>query len=409
MEVLMRPVLIALACLLLASACDQPLMGEDYRGEPVFTVRGQVYSYLADQDGDGDFRISLFWSPKGETRLPVSDLIEQTSASVSVEFPSGFEINVFHPPEGRMLVADGSYGLALVLVYRDHNGNGRFDQEGQDESLAGGSTYRIILYAPEPLGPEQSPTGLDLPQGFSVVPIPLACGEDPGLIVGTQDCGEVLGSACQTDSDCGAGRICILELGGYPFPDGYCTWEVSDTSCGPRDGASIWVEEAVWLQSCQTDQECTRPGYRCQNVEPTGTWDCRACWPEGEVLGYDVDCWSWTGQAGCGEHLGAACQQDSDCSDSYDPGICLQEFAGAALPGGLCTLSDPWFGCYPPGGLWVSVYIYHWFLRCESTSACREGYRCDPAYRVCLPDEPMLLDIHPDFTVEKNVQQLCRE
>ena len=67
----MNRVVFAMLVVLMWPGCDQSLVGDDYRGEPLFQFRGQVVSYMGGLEEEGDLRVSLFWSPEGETRRPV--------------------------------------------------------------------------------------------------------------------------------------------------------------------------------------------------------------------------------------------------------------------------------------------------------------------------------------------------
>ncbi|MBW1807786.1 MAG: hypothetical protein JRJ87_06285 [Deltaproteobacteria bacterium] len=397
---------------ILACGCGNPLAGHEYLGEPLFSFKGQVTSYLGSQDSQHEFRVSLFWSPSGQTRVAAEDLVEQTSASVTIEFPSTFEINVFYPPQAAHLV-DGqpAYGLALILVYEDRDENGRFTKDAQPSELVGGARDHVLLYAPRALTSEQSPTGLPVPKGFTIVPIPLNCNEEFKPTTGDQDCGPELGASCKSDSEC-AGGECLTSLGSFEVPGGYCSLEATEQGCSPAGGTVAQTGEAFWLKSCVSNQDCLRPGYACIDLDYRLEYSCKACWPYQATPPYNTYCsvyQNWYADPECGEKLGRSCQQDSDCANVFDDGNCLHQLAGEDFSDGYCTHADTSFGCMPQTATYLIVYTSYWFKQCESRDDCRkdEDYTCDPVYRICLPQFPMELEIFPTFRVEKHVEDLC--
>jgi hypothetical protein len=412
MEVLMNIRLLA-AMLLVFAGCGNPLVGEDFLGDPLFQFQGQVMSYLGVPSEGHEFRVSLFWSPTGETRVPVESLVEQTSASVTIQFPSTFEINVFYPPEGRHLVdSDPPYGLALVLVYEDLDDNGRLTQGSVPSELVGGAVDQVLMYASRKLSKEQSPTGLPMPSGFSIVPIPLNCEESFQPTVGDQACGPELGMGCASDADCSDSGTCMTELGSFDVPGGYCTLEDTEGGCEPAGGVVAQTGEAYWLKACITNQDCLRTGYTCVDLDYRLDYSCKACWPYKEhpiAASYCTSYQNWYADPECGENLGHPCLQDSDCANVLDDGKCLHELADVSFEEGYCTHADSSFGCTPQDGRYLIVYTSFWFRQCESANDCRkdEGYTCDPVFRMCIPRFPMQLDIQPHFRVEKNVESLC--
>src|SRR5262245_48048293 len=104
------------------SACGDPLVSGDYRGEPIFKLEGQIatIAVLPSELRDADFSISLFWSPLRDPTAPDPVLIEQRSVTTTVRFPSTFELRVFQPPaEEHFASSDSAWVAGLLLVYVD--------------------------------------------------------------------------------------------------------------------------------------------------------------------------------------------------------------------------------------------------------------------------------------------------
>ncbi|HOX43776.1 MAG TPA: hypothetical protein PK668_09260 [Myxococcota bacterium] len=402
----------AVAGAALGLACD-PLVDEGYRGEPLFAFRGRVVSYEGTLPG-GELKVSLFWSPSGQSQVPVEELREQASASVSVDFPSVFEIRVFYPPGAEDLVAaDPPWGLALILVYQDRDGNGRFTPGASPSELVGGAEDRVLLYAPAPLPKEQSPTGAPLERGFSLAAVPLDCGGDYQGVQGTEECGVPLGAACAADGDCGAQGVCLLELGAYALQRGMCAMRLTELGCQPLGGTGISLGEVVWIRPCASSLQCPRTGYSCVDLDPSGSLSCLTCWPDGVAVPRG-QCYAYLNYAGdpaCGQTLGNSCGADEDCAHPLDEGLCLAEIGDAAMPGGYCTLAEPYWGCQPRDARYLMVFRDYWLPSCLSDLDCRveDGQVCDSFFRICLPDEPTLLSLRPAFSVERDLQPLCYE
>lgn len=87
----------------------------------------------------------------------------------------------------------------------------------------------------------------------------------PGLLM-QGGCGfdsRIIGAACTDELDCGAGSICRT---GSRFPGNVCTVTCSE-DFGCRAGAScVDLEGGMCLRDCETDEDCERDGYTCQDV-----------------------------------------------------------------------------------------------------------------------------------------------
>lgn len=78
-------------------------------------------------------------------------------------------------------------------------------------------------------------------------------------------CGETIGAACTTKSDCGNG-ICLN--GSDNFPGGYCTVQCTEGSANSCPANSVCVADGVssgiagCFKACKASPDC-REGYSC--------------------------------------------------------------------------------------------------------------------------------------------------
>jgi hypothetical protein len=187
---------------LLAAACGDPVTGSDYRGEPILRLTGRIDSVgpgIEIRDGE-EALVSMFW--KTDLSTTATSLRAQDSVSTAIEFPSSFEIRIFEPPTGEDLVqSDGRFGLGLLLVYLDRDGDRAFDRE---EPLIGGNLAKAIAWASEPVSADESPFSLAIPEGFSLVSQPfVTCTSQPppgGMNRGPLEGSHV--STCFSDDMC---------------------------------------------------------------------------------------------------------------------------------------------------------------------------------------------------------------
>ncbi|MBI2566148.1 MAG: hypothetical protein HYV63_03820 [Candidatus Schekmanbacteria bacterium] len=280
----------AAAVLALAlGSCGDALVEHGYRGEPLFTFVGQIRSFGEIQVGDWPIRASLFWSRTGRSDEAMDALIEQRSVTVGVTFPSAFTVNVFEPPPPE-LGADAlsPYAVGLVLAYQDVDGNDAYTPGQDPEELLGGATESAVLWVPQELAADESPTGRDLAAGFSIVHLPLPCGAfEPASGDAEDDCGVALGSACQSDADCGDAGVCLSAPDWSTFRNGYCVLPETVGGCAPLHGSLIGlfgldsfgfeIGSWYWFRVCTDDAECRlSESYGCDYV-------LSACWPRDPV------------------------------------------------------------------------------------------------------------------------------
>lgn len=153
-----------------------------------------------------------------------------------------------------------------------------------------------------------------------------------GLTVGpsqAQVCGDAV---VEGDEDCDDGGICI----GGSNAGSVCT---SDLQCSGNGICDDGVR-AGW--SCSTDSDCA--DSRCVRCRPFGGDGCAANCTFERILPYGlrpgaVPVFGGTVDGVCigGEHSGASCERDADCT-GFPSGFCLRG-SGAALFGAFMSMS----------------------------------------------------------------------
>ncbi len=150
MRALLLPAAAAFAVLGL-SACGDPLVDGDYRGEPLYTLSGTVIADLAPEDygwPEGELRISIDWAEwEGEEEHGAYD-VEQLETITS--FPAQFDIHIYHPPPEEAFfespwIPGTQIAIGTPLLYIDEFANGSWAFE--DEEVVGGSFDTVLVYA----------------------------------------------------------------------------------------------------------------------------------------------------------------------------------------------------------------------------------------------------------------------
>lgn len=262
--------LLCALCGLLAPGCGEPLADKNYRGEPLAHFQGIIGDMgVGEARYRTELRTAVFWSPDPLSHTSYFDLIEQPSTGQAASVPSQYTLNFFEPP-GPEHLATGArgarYGVGLVLLYADTNGNLRHDPS---EPFIGESLLRIFLYAPLPLAAEDTPLGRPLAAGFRLVFQPLLCGQAWPNPASDGNCGVPLGAPCARSSDCTSNGLCLTGLL-TSWPGQSCVvTEPPPMGCRPAAaaylplGASTGATIGHYVKACQTDADCGRTGYVC--------------------------------------------------------------------------------------------------------------------------------------------------
>ncbi len=95
--------------------------------------------------------------------------------------------------------------------------------------------------------------------GIALTCLAPLCGALGGCAVDTR----AVGAPCMEELDCAAGSICVR---GSRFPDGVCTVICDDEFACRAGGSCVDLNGGVCLLPCDSDADCDRPGYTCQEV-----------------------------------------------------------------------------------------------------------------------------------------------
>ena len=253
-----------------ARACGKPLLTDEYRGAPFWTLEGGVERSDAHPRGT-ILRMALFFSPRADVVDPEM-MVEHAGSGVSVEVPSSYALNVFAlpGPEHMMSAPDGSptgYAVSRILVYEDTSGDGHH-QKG--ERFLGLDRTSAVLYLPSDMPAGTTIARGSLTAGFHRIPLPQPCDFAPPPATTPGSCDVPLGEGCAKDSECGPGS-CLRETN-EPWAGGYCVvYEPPRSDCRP--GAGVYVQgptyarsepgvQGYYLRSCAVDADCARRGPR---------------------------------------------------------------------------------------------------------------------------------------------------
>lgn len=175
----------------------------------------------------------------------------------------------------------------------------------------------------------------------------------------------VVGAECVADEECGGGTCMITAATGM-FPGGYCTGRcLADSDCG--EGAECvagFGGAGTCYQTCQSDTDCAREGYRCR-ANAFGQTGAKRCLPGAAPLADGL--------------VGKACSADTDCSGAAMS--CITMNGDRALPGGYCSGGcveslDCGAGATCIGGF-AGAATGYCYKTCSTVSDCRTGYACE--------------------------------
>lgn len=140
----LRSTLLAAAMTALA-ACQQPATGPNYKGEPLFTVKGEMALTGPTTTPTGAIRLAVAWYPDTSSASAPSALVTQ-EVQYQGTFPLAYSFSFFNVPPAAALSSSTSngvttrYGYGVLLAYEDLNGNGQLDT-----IAAGGSPVDRVL------------------------------------------------------------------------------------------------------------------------------------------------------------------------------------------------------------------------------------------------------------------------
>ena len=150
-----------------ALACGDTLVDSSYSGTPLFTLQGVVAGPSeVISDPETLVTTAMFWSPQGVMARGYDELVEQRGTASAAPIPRPYVMNLFDVPGSQHLYTAPSgarYAIGRVVAYVDTNRNG---WRAPSEPIARASQGYAVLYAPQALRAEDSPTGRPLAAGW---------------------------------------------------------------------------------------------------------------------------------------------------------------------------------------------------------------------------------------------------
>jgi hypothetical protein len=249
--------------------CQGALVGEDYRGVPIFSTRLPV-QVGAESERGSRYRVGLFFTTRMESDDPET-WSELVGSSVEVEIPSEILFSVYSAPLKSQFLARG-LAMGRILLYRDANGSGR-REAGED--FVAITPASLFAYVDKEYVADGRILSGNLTEGFHVVNLPQRCGVNLPAPTDPETCGVPVGDNCRTDMDC-KGGLCLKETK-FPWPGGYCVVPAFEPG---RPGACIPAKanflgaptfsvtppgvRGFYARSCATDTDCLRRAGREQ-------------------------------------------------------------------------------------------------------------------------------------------------
>lgn len=263
--------------LIVAGGCGDPQLSANYRGEPLWTLRGQTTVAGGNFDTSQKIRMALFFSPEGREVIDTDRWVEHLGSAVALQVPSLWDLNVFEPPGPEHMLrnpdgSDAGFAVARLMVYTDLNDDG-LHQNG--EPFISIAPPIAIYYVRDPLPAATTETVYSLPAGFSQTLVPQPCGYVPPAPTDEGDCGVPLGERCAVDTDC-KGGLCLKETK-MPWAAGYCIIpDPPPSGCRPAKAAymarpassltPLAAKQGMYLRACQTNGDCRREFDRDQDL-----------------------------------------------------------------------------------------------------------------------------------------------
>jgi hypothetical protein len=134
------------------AACGR-LAGEDYGGQPLVALHGQVVSE-APLDPSQHVGLAFVWITSAFLSSSTAPAFVAQDVRVSAPFPSAFSLDVDDPPPaGARIAASGSgyFAVGMVVAYSDDDGNGHLDLPSSmdaafPERILGTTQDRIVSF-----------------------------------------------------------------------------------------------------------------------------------------------------------------------------------------------------------------------------------------------------------------------
>ena len=132
---------IAAALALPLAACGDGLVDDQYAGEPLIEVSGQVRSEIAQDFPEEALHLAILW----EVHKP-GDFSYQPELTVRTTFPARYTLSLYEIPPDEVWVEameGGRFALGAVVLYLDTDGDVRMDP---GEPMLGGTEDVVVYY-----------------------------------------------------------------------------------------------------------------------------------------------------------------------------------------------------------------------------------------------------------------------
>lgn len=129
----------------LLTGCGEALVDEVYLGTPMFRLGGPVVQGNPRiPSSHGDLSARLFW-------VGASSEAEEQAVKLDGDL-AAFSMTLFDPPPSASTafserVARGALGFAIVVLYADRDGDGRYD--AMRDLLLGASAQHVVVFTSE--------------------------------------------------------------------------------------------------------------------------------------------------------------------------------------------------------------------------------------------------------------------
>lgn len=184
---LLRTLAVSTVALSIVAGCGSQ-KDEDYNGEPLAQIHGDVQAASAAPPVDAD--VALAWT----NFVGSPDVTQAVAATVRGSFPAKFEIDVFEPPPRASIndlrdegVAgkERPFAVASIVALRTDNPTAPLG-----ERLVGGSEDHVVVYLPQALEPNTLSAGFvggALGAGFHMMRVVRHSAEEKQAIAACQD------------------------------------------------------------------------------------------------------------------------------------------------------------------------------------------------------------------------------
>ena len=157
-----------------ALACGQPLATQDYPGEPLLVLRGEILSQGGPRgNASGALRVALHWVGSAQEQIVDRQIVTMGGLGQ-------YTLTLYHPPSPQVLRALpeglGRVALGRIFLYEDYDDDGRWDR--RQEPVVGGALEHLIVYSPETV--VHPILGRLIPRGYQVSYSP-SCPSDEAL------------------------------------------------------------------------------------------------------------------------------------------------------------------------------------------------------------------------------------